>query len=171
MWLVVKLMQAVWDWGSKPEQMRWQITVLLPKRGSNDCGIGLLTPFWKIMEKILVAQLLSVKFHDCFHGKLARRGTGTATIKTKPHQSLAWCNKCPLYQIYIDLKEVYDALDRKQMLGILAAYGVGPKMLALQKNFLDTAKLVCHAGGNYREPFSAGRGVTLRGGTYHLSHV
>ncbi len=33
-------------------------------------------------------------------------------------------------------------------------------MLHLQKHFWDTAKLVCHAGGNYGEPFSAKRGVT-----------
>jgi hypothetical protein len=33
-------------------------------------------------------------------------------------------------------------------------------MLALQKYFWDTAKLVCRAGGNYGEALSAERGVT-----------
>ena len=33
-------------------------------------------------------------------------------------------------------------------------------MLALQKHFWETATLVCHAGGNYGEPFGAERGVT-----------
>ncbi len=54
-------------------------------------------------------------------------------------------------------------LDREQTLNILAAYGVGPKMLRLQKHFQDTAKLVCHARGNYGEPISAKRGVTQGG--------
>jgi hypothetical protein len=36
-------------------------------------------------------------------------------------------------------------------------------MLCLQKHFWDTAKLVCHAGGNYREPFSTKRGITQGG--------
>ena len=49
------------------------------------------------------------------------------------------------------------------MLDILAAYGVGQKMLALQKHFWDTAKLVCHAGGNYGEPFTVGGSVTQGG--------
>jgi hypothetical protein len=49
------------------------------------------------------------------------------------------------------------------MLDILAAYGVGQKMLALQKHFWDTAKLVCHARGNYGELFNAGRGITQGG--------
>jgi hypothetical protein len=64
---------------------------------------------------------------------------------------------------YLDLKKAYDALDRERTLNILAAYGVGPKMLALQKHFWDTAQLVCRAGGNYGEPFSAGRGITQGG--------
>ena len=51
----VKLMQAVWEHGSIPEQMRWEIIVLLPKGGSDYHGIGLLEPFWKVVEKIMVA--------------------------------------------------------------------------------------------------------------------
>jgi hypothetical protein len=88
---------------------------------------------------------------------------GTATIEAKLAQSLAWCNQCPLYQIYVDLKKAYDALDRERTLIILAAYGVGPRMLRLQKHFWDTAKLMCRAGGNYGEPFNAERGITQGG--------
>jgi hypothetical protein len=36
-------------------------------------------------------------------------------------------------------------------------------MLHLRKNFWDTAKLVCRAGGNYGEPFNAKRDVTQGG--------
>ena len=53
-----------------------------------------------------------IKFHDSLHGGLLKRGTGTATIETKLHQSLAWHDQRPLYQIYIDLKKAYNALDR-----------------------------------------------------------
>jgi hypothetical protein len=108
----------------------------------------------------MVAQLASIKFHDGLHSGLPGQETGTATMEAKLVQSLAWHNQCPLYQIYVDLKKAYDALDREQTLNILVAYGVGPKKLRLQKHFWDTAKLVCHAGGNYREPFNAERGVT-----------
>ena len=106
------------------------------------------------------ARFTSIKFHDCLHGGLTKRGTGTATIEAKLYQSLAWRDQCPFYQIYLDLKKAYDALDRERTLNILAAYGVGPKMLALQKHFWETAKLVCRAGGNYGEAFSAERGIT-----------
>ena len=64
---------------------------------------------------------------------------------------------------YVDLKKAYDALDWERTLKILAAYGVGPKLLALQKHFWETATLVCRAGGNYGEMFGAKRGVTQGG--------
>ncbi len=124
-WIFVKLMQAVWEQGSIPEQMKWEIIVLLPKGGGDYRGIGLLEPFWKVVEKIMVARLLSVEFHDSLHGRLLGRGTGNATIEAKLHQSLAWRDQCLLYQIYMDLKKAYDALDQEQTLKILAAYGLG----------------------------------------------
>jgi hypothetical protein len=161
--IFVKLMQAVWEQGSVPEQMKWEIIVLLPKGGGDYRGFGLLESFWKVIEKIMVTRLSPVKFHDSLHGGLPGRGTGTATIKAKLHQSLAWRNQCPLYQIYIDLKKAYNVLDQEQTLEILAAYGVGPKLLALQKHFWETATLVCQAGGNYGVPFGAERGVTQGG--------
>jgi hypothetical protein len=38
-------MQAVWEYGSIPKQMRWEVIVLLPKGGGDYRGIGLLKPF------------------------------------------------------------------------------------------------------------------------------
>ncbi len=63
----------------------------------------------------------------------------------------------------MDLKKADDALDREQTLKILATYGVGPKLLALQKHFWETGMLVCRAGGNYGELFGAEWGVTQGG--------
>jgi hypothetical protein len=124
-WVFVKMMQAIWEHGSIPEQMRWEIIALLPKGGGDYRGIGLLEPFWKVVEKITVAQLALIKFHDGLHGGLPGRGMGTATIEARLAQSLAWRNQCLLYQIYVDLKKAYNALDREQTLIILAAYIVG----------------------------------------------
>jgi hypothetical protein len=168
--IFIRLIQAIWEQGCVPEQMKWEIIVLLSKEGGDYRGIGLLDLFWKAMEKIMVAQFALIKFHDSLHDGLAKRGTGTATIEVKLHQGLAWRDQCPLYQIYLDLKKAYDTIDREQTLDILAAFGVGSKMLALQKYFWNTAKLVCRARGNYGEAFSAERGATQGGGAL-LSHV
>jgi len=69
----------------------------------------------------------------------------------------------PLYQIYLDLRKAYDALDRGRCLEILAGYGFGPNLIRLQKKFWDDAKMVCRAGGNYGLPFEAHHGVTQGG--------
>jgi hypothetical protein len=66
---------------------------------------------WKAVEKIMVAQLSVIELHDSLHGGLPCRGTGTAIMEAKLNQQLAWVDQEPLYQIYLDLRKVYDALD------------------------------------------------------------
>jgi hypothetical protein len=78
-------------------------------------------------------------------------------------QLVAWQDQCPLYEICVDLKKAYDAIDRGHMMEILKAYGAGPKLLRLQNSFWENAKLVCCAGGCYGSPFAAKRGVTQGG--------
>jgi hypothetical protein len=143
--------------------MSWMILVLLLKGGGNYRGIGLLDPIWKVVEKVMVSLFSALKLHDCLHGKLPRRGMGTAIMEAKLQQQLAWAEQEPLYQIYLDLRKAYDALDWVRCLGILAGYGVGPNLLHLQEQFWDNAKMVCCAGGNYGEPFGVYRGVTQGG--------
>ncbi len=87
--IFVKLMQTIWERGSMPEQMTWEIIALLPKGGGNYRGIGLLEPFWEVVEKIMVRRLALIEFHDCLHGGLPKRGTGKASIKAKLAQQLA----------------------------------------------------------------------------------
>jgi hypothetical protein len=51
----VKMMQTIWELGSIPEQMRWEIIALLPKGSGDYRGIGLLELFWKVEEKVMIA--------------------------------------------------------------------------------------------------------------------
>jgi hypothetical protein len=90
-------------------------------------------------------------------------GTGMAIMEVKLQQQLAWGEQEPLYQIYLDLRKAYDALDWGLCLEILVGYGVGPNLLCLQKTFWEDAKMVCRTGGNHCLPFGAQRGVTQRG--------
>ncbi len=52
--IFVKLMQTIGEHGCMPEQMTWEIIILLPKGGGNYRGIGLVEPCWKAVEKIMV---------------------------------------------------------------------------------------------------------------------
>ncbi len=53
--IFIKLMQAIWEQGCMPKQMQWTIIVFLAKGNGEYWGIGLLDPFWKVVEKIMVA--------------------------------------------------------------------------------------------------------------------
>ncbi len=66
---------------------------------------------WKVVEKIMVAQMSCLELHDCLHGGLPCWGMGTAIMEVKLNQQLAWMDQAPLYQIYLDLKKAYNALD------------------------------------------------------------
>jgi hypothetical protein len=110
--LFVTLLQAVRTTGSVLTQMSWMIVVLLPKGGGNYCCIGLLDPIWKVIEKVMVFWFKALQLHDCLHGGLPRWGTGMAIMEAKLQQQLAWAEQEPLYQIYLDLRKAYDALDR-----------------------------------------------------------
>ena len=110
--LFVRLIQIIWDKGEIPRQMLWMVVVLLPKGGGDFRGIGLLEPFWKVIEVLMDKRLAHIEFHDCLHGFLRGRGTGTATTEVKLTQQLAYLDQVPLYGIFIDLRKVYDAMDR-----------------------------------------------------------
>ena len=69
--------------------------------------------------------------HDFLHIFRAGCGTGTATLEAKLLQQLAALREEVLYVIFLDLHQVYDALDRSRCLEILEGYGVGPRACCL----------------------------------------
>ena len=162
--LFVKLIRLIWRTGEIPQQMLWTIIVLIPKGSSGDYrGIGLLEPFWKVVEGIMDVRLGVIEFHPFLHGFVKGRGCGTAGIEAKLAQQLAYLRQTPLYGIFIDLRKAYDAMDRDRCLEIMEGYGVGPNMLGLIRTFWDEQQLVCRAARRYGEPFEASRGVTQGG--------
>ena len=91
-------------------------------------GIGLVEVMWKVAATILNRRLMaSITFHNFLHGFWAGRGTCTAILESKLIQQLAALREEVLYVIFLDLHEVYDALDRSRCLEILEGYGVGPR--------------------------------------------
>ncbi len=79
----VRLVQATWTHGVTPRQLLWSIVVLIPKGGGDYCGIGLLEPIWKCIERVIDHRLNAIKLHDSLHGCRDSRGTGTAIIEAK----------------------------------------------------------------------------------------
>ena len=48
--------------------MQWLIVILMSQGRGNYRGIGLLEPFWKVVEVIMDKRLQVIDFHDSLHG-------------------------------------------------------------------------------------------------------
>ena len=59
--LFVRLVQAAWTHGMIPHQLLWIIVVLIPKGGGDYCGIRLLEPIWKCIERVIDHQLDAIE--------------------------------------------------------------------------------------------------------------
>ena len=121
------LFQLAFREGNLAEESTWQAVVLNPKGKKDYQGIGLMEVMWKVVAEILNRRLMAfITFHEFLHGLWAGCGTGTATLEAKLLQQLAALRQEVLYVIFLDLHNVYDALDRSRCLDILEGYGVGP---------------------------------------------
>jgi hypothetical protein len=154
------MIQTIWDQGEIPLQMSWMIVVLLLKGGGDSRGIGLLNPYWKVVEKIMVCCMGAIEFHPCLHGGLPKGGTGMATIEAKMTQQLAWVEQEPLFWVFVDLRKAYNQLNQAKCLEIMTGYGVEPKLLRLQAKFWDQEQMVCCAGSSFGKPFATFWGIT-----------
>ena len=125
--------------------------------------LGLLEPFWKVTEVLIDQRLQGIEFHNFLHGFLSGRGKGTAITEIKLTQQLAYLEQVPLYGIFINLRKVYNAMDRDCCIEIMEAYRVGPNIIQLLRSFWDNAELVCWASGVFGKPFKAFQGVTQGG--------
>jgi hypothetical protein len=92
--------------------------------------------------------LNTLNLHNLLHGCRDKRGTGTAGIEAKLAQQLAHLEQAPFFRVFLDLKTVFDSMDRERCLLILEGYGVGPRMIRLIRKFLRNAVFVCCAPGN-----------------------
>jgi hypothetical protein len=138
--------------------MTWTIIVLLPKGKGNYHGIGLLNPICNAIGKEMVARFSVVQLKNYLHCGLPKWGMGKAIVEVKLQQQLVWVDQDPLCQTYLDLRKAYDALYWGHCLKILAGYGVGPKLLRLQKQFWKNPKMCVMLGaimGSPLEPIEA----------------
>ncbi len=137
--------------------------VLIPKGGGDYCGIGLLEQVWKFIEQVIDHRLDTINLHDSLHGCHHNRGTGTTIIEVKLAQQLSYLELRPFYSVFLNLRKVFDAMDRERCLMVLEGYGAGPRMIRLISGFWHNAIMVCRAAGNYGTAFKASCGVTQGG--------
>ena len=80
--------------------------VLLPKGDGDYYGIGILEPFWKVVDILIDKQMKVVKFHGSFHGLLGGRDTGMTAIEAKLAQQWAYIKQASVYGIFLSSKGI-----------------------------------------------------------------
>jgi hypothetical protein len=80
-------------------------------------------PIWKCIERIIDHRLDAIELHDSFHGCRNGRGTGTAIIKAKLAQQLAYLELKPFYRFFLDFRKAFDALDWERSILLLELFG------------------------------------------------
>jgi hypothetical protein len=112
--LILGFIQASWMQGEIPQQLTWVIVALLPKGGGDYRGIGILELLWKVAERIMDWRLNTLPLHEALHGCWNNHGMGTAILEAKLAQQLAHLEQEPFYGVFLDLKKVFDAMDRER---------------------------------------------------------
>ncbi len=84
------LIQAIWEEGKVPIQLGWVVTVLILKGGGDYCGICLLEPIWKVIERVMDHWLRVIALHNSLQGCQNGRGTGTAVIEASAAYPHCW---------------------------------------------------------------------------------
>ena len=138
--------------------------ILIPKGGGGYRSIGLVEAIWKVCTSIVNSRLQSsIVIHDVLHGFRQGRGTGTAIMEEKLEQQIAGIVHELLFQVFIDVRNSYDSLDRGMCMEIVRGYGLGYKIQRLLQHYWDGQRLVPKSGKYYGRPFRTGRGVTQGG--------
>ena len=113
---------------------------LIPKRNIQFRGIRLVEVIWKaVLAVVNFRKGAMVNFHDMLHGFRSGIGTGTASTEVNLLQNLVEMREEVLYEVFLDLKKSYDALDRERCMDIMVSYGIGPctdRILSLYWDYL-----------------------------------
>ena len=122
--------------------------VLIYKGRGKLCAISLVEVAGMVAAVIINCPFTnSIAFHDILHGLRAGCGTATDSLETKLIQQLMSMREEFMYTIFMDLYNVYDALDRDICLDILDGYGKGPQACLILCSYWDRLRMVDLAGG------------------------
>ena len=109
-----------------PEEVTWATMVFLLKVRVEYWGVGLVEVVWKVCTTVVNFWLKwSMTLHDTLHRFRAGRGIGTATLEGILTQQLAGIAHEPLFQVFLDMRKLYDSSDRVRFMKVLQGYGIG----------------------------------------------
>ena len=103
----------------------WQMVLLSPKGNRNFQVVGLVEVIWKMVSVIINREIGTVVwFHEILHGLLTSWKKWIDSLKSKTPQHMMKIREEVLYNLFLDLQKVYDALNRQRCIEFLIGCGV-----------------------------------------------
>ena len=101
----------------------------LPKGKGEYRGIELVEAICKMINTIINSHFrTAISIHDSLHGFRQEMGTGTVTLEVKMVQQMVGIFNKPLFQMFLDVKNAYESLDRMWCMKIFQGYGIGKNL-------------------------------------------
>ena len=72
-----------------------------------------------------------------------------------------------LYEVFLNLQNAYDSLDRERCMDIIVGYGFGPRTERILQNYWDHLSMVARAGRYHGKSSKGHQGVTQGDPLYH----
>ena len=145
--VVIGLIQTDFHEGHLAEDCARQTFILIQNRNGDFRSIGMVEVLWKTVMGILNCRLISeIQCYDTLHGFRTGKGARNASLEAKLIQYHMGTREEVLYEIFLDIHNYYDALDRDCCLDILEACGVVPWSLFLLRRYWDRLTMVARAG-------------------------
>ena len=87
-------------------------------------------------------------------------GTGTAIVEAKLSQQHAVIKWTPLFHIFLDLRKVYDAMDREWCIYIMQGYGVSNRVMDILGSYWECQCIVTKVRVWLGREFTVTRDIT-----------
>ena len=139
--------------------------VLIPKSKGVFWGIGIVEVARKVCAAVVNCRLKQGDIlHDALHRFRERRGTGTDTLETKMDQQLAGIAHEPFFQVFLEICNSYDSIDRGRCSEVLRGYYIGLNLAHLCKSYWERQRILQNTGESLSKEFWTGVGGRLMQG-------
>ena len=161
-----RVIKAAWTTGTAPTAWKQVQMVALPKSGApkldNFRGITLIDVCGKVYVTIIhhrIRALLNSQLMDAQFGFRPGRGTNGAQNCLTTLVDMSVGHGVPLHAAFVDFRKAFDSVNREALWTVLAARGVGPKLLALIRDLYSGCEARVLANGQTSSWFPMSTGV------------
>lgn len=161
-----RVIEAAWAANTAPAAWKQVHMVALQKPGApkldNFRGITLIDVCGKVYVTIIhhrIRALLNSQLLDAQFGFRPGRGTNGAQNCLTALVDMSVGHGAPLHAAFVDFRKAFDSVNREALWAMLAARGVGPKLLALIRDLYSGCEAKVQANGQTSSWFPMSTGV------------